>query len=139
MMTEAYGKTSSIPDPEAAGGLVRTHGTRPGLQSGLESGETGDRPATAISAPDSNIVPVMDNKTVNDVHRNSTEPTGLGSWLARLPKGVKQALPARLRWGTSKISYLALYRYADIWDLLVVATSALCAIAAGAALPLLSV
>ncbi|KAB5554574.1 P-loop containing nucleoside triphosphate hydrolase protein [Coniochaeta sp. 2T2.1] len=111
-MAEACGKTSSTPDPDAGGDLVRTHGARPDLPPGLESGEAGDRPAAATSRPGPNTVPVMDNKkAVDDVDRGMT----------------------------SKVSYLALYRYADIWDIVVVATSALCAIAAGAALPLLSV
>jgi ATP-binding cassette subfamily B (MDR/TAP) protein 1 len=53
--------------------------------------------------------------------------------------GTRPDLPPGPDSGTAKVSYLELYRYADIWDLVVVATSALCAIAAGAALPLLSV
>ena len=36
-------------------------------------------------------------------------------------------------------SYLALYRYADFWDCLLIGISAISAIAAGAVLPLLSV
>ncbi|KAK8036628.1 hypothetical protein PG994_015399 [Apiospora phragmitis] len=40
---------------------------------------------------------------------------------------------------SSPVSFLALYRYADGWDCLIIAVSALCAIAAGAALPLLSI
>ncbi|KAK6854957.1 ABC multidrug transporter Mdr1 [Apiospora arundinis] len=38
-----------------------------------------------------------------------------------------------------KVSFLALYRYSDGWDCLIIAVSVLCAIAAGAALPLLSI
>lgn len=128
-MAEAYGKTSRTPDPDAGGDLVRTDRTRPDLPPGLEAG---DRTTAAMSRPAPNILPIVDNKKVDDMERISTEPAGLGTSLARLPQGVKQALPA-------KVSYLALYRYADTWDLVVVATSAVCAIAAGAALPLLSV
>jgi hypothetical protein len=70
-----------------------------------------------------------------------------GSILAQ-SSGTRLDLPPAIELGeagdqpsatTSKVSYTALYRYADTWDLAVIAASALCSIAAGAALPLLSV
>lgn len=134
-MAEAYSKATSTPASEADHYIVRSRGTRPDLLPGFESGETDDQPAAATT--DSNTVSVTDNKELDDVQRISTQPAGLG--LARIPHGVKQTLQAQIQSETSKVSYIALYRYADTWDLIIVATSALCAIAGGAALPLLSV
>ncbi|KAK8085888.1 GTPase-activating protein [Apiospora hydei] len=56
-----------------------------------------------------------------------------------LSDSQKQILDAQLKSPEVKVSFLALYRYADGWDCLIIGVSVLCAIAAGAALPLLSV
>ncbi|TPX12963.1 uncharacterized protein E0L32_006608 [Thyridium curvatum] len=77
----------------------------------------------------------MENKKIEDVQHVSAEPQGLGTKLARL----KRAIDVQPQPAASKVSYLALYRYADKRDIIIIATSTLCAVAAGAALPLLSV
>ncbi|KAK7943982.1 ABC multidrug transporter Mdr1 [Apiospora aurea] len=58
---------------------------------------------------------------------------------AFLSAAQKQILDTQLDSPEVKVSFLALYRYADGWDCLIIAVSVLCAIAAGAALPLLSI
>ncbi|CAJ2499773.1 Uu.00g026260.m01.CDS01 [Anthostomella pinea] len=58
---------------------------------------------------------------------------------AHLPPEERGILRTQLDQPSVKVSFFSLYRYADFWDLLITATSALCAIAAGAALPLLSI
>lgn len=135
-MAEAYGKAS---DPEAGNHIVRRTRPRPDLTSGLGSSEADAQPADGTSTPDHNSVPGMDEKKIDHVQFTSTQPTSHGTKLACLPKGIKQALQTQLQSETSKVSYFALYRYADSWDLIIITISALCAIAAGAALPLLSV
>ena len=56
-----------------------------------------------------------------------------------LSEDQKLILTSQLDSPDVKVSFLALYRYADGWDYLIIAVSILCAVAAGAALPLLSV
>lgn len=58
---------------------------------------------------------------------------------AHLTGQERELLKAQLDSPSVKVSWFGLYRYADSWDLVVTAISLLCAIAAGAALPLLSV
>lgn len=58
---------------------------------------------------------------------------------AHLTEQEKQILKAQLDSPSVKVSWFGLYRYADSWDIAITAISILCAIAAGAALPLLSV
>ncbi|EHK21618.1 uncharacterized protein TRIVIDRAFT_192022 [Trichoderma virens Gv29-8] len=51
----------------------------------------------------------------------------------------KQIIKAQLDSPSVSVNYFTLYRYADVWDCLIITISALCAIAAGAILPLLSI
>lgn len=66
-------------------------------------------------------------------------PVAKTSATALLSDAQKQILNTQLASPEVQVSFLALYRYADGWDWLIIAVSVLCAIAAGAALPLLSV
>ncbi|KAF3056757.1 Leptomycin B resistance protein [Trichoderma lentiforme] len=61
------------------------------------------------------------------------------STLAGLKLDEAQIIKAQLDSPNVGVSYLMLYRYADVWDCLIITISALCAIAAGAILPLLSI
>lgn len=58
---------------------------------------------------------------------------------AHLPEHEKEILKRQLDAPKVKISFFGLYRYASKLDLLIIAISALCAIAAGAAMPLFTV
>lgn len=61
------------------------------------------------------------------------------STLAGLKLDETQIIKAQLDSPNVGVNYFTLYRYADVWDCLIITISALCAIAAGAILPLLSV
>ncbi len=58
---------------------------------------------------------------------------------AHLTEDERQVLETQLHSPTTQVSYLDLYRFADARDVTITIVSVLCAIAAGAALPLLSV
>lgn len=58
---------------------------------------------------------------------------------AHLPEHEKQILKKQLDAPEVKISFFGLYRYASKMDILILLGSAICAIAAGAALPLFTV
>jgi ATP-binding cassette subfamily B (MDR/TAP) protein 1 len=58
---------------------------------------------------------------------------------AHLPEHEKEILKKQLDAPHVKISFFGLYRYASRMDILVLVVSAICAIAAGAALPLFTV
>jgi ATP-binding cassette subfamily B (MDR/TAP) protein 1 len=56
-----------------------------------------------------------------------------------LSKAEERILKTQLDSPVTKVSYFSLYRYADKLDIFIAVTSALCSIASGASLPLLSV
>lgn len=58
---------------------------------------------------------------------------------AHLPQHEKDILNKQLDAPVAKISFFGLYRYASKMDILIMLVSAICAIAAGAALPLFTV
>jgi ATP-binding cassette subfamily B (MDR/TAP) protein 1 len=58
---------------------------------------------------------------------------------AHLPAHEKDILKRQLDAPPVKVSFFGLYRYASHMDILIIVVSALCAIAAGAALPLFTV
>lgn len=58
---------------------------------------------------------------------------------AHLPQHEKDILKKQLDSPNVKISFFGLYRYASHLDILILVVSAICAIAAGAALPLFTV
>ena len=58
---------------------------------------------------------------------------------AHLPEHEKQGLKRQLESPDVKASFATLYRYASRMDILIMLVSAICAIAAGAALPLFTV
>ncbi|KAL6811933.1 P-loop containing nucleoside triphosphate hydrolase protein [Trichoderma sp. SZMC 28015] len=61
------------------------------------------------------------------------------STLAGLKLDEAQIIKSQLDSPNVGVNYLMLYRYADVWDCLIITISAVCAIAAGAILPLLSI
>lgn len=58
---------------------------------------------------------------------------------AHLPEHEKRILKDQLDGPEVKASFVTLFRYASKWDILIMIVSAICAIAAGAALPLFTV
>lgn len=58
---------------------------------------------------------------------------------AHLPESEKAVLKKQLHAEESSVSFIALFRYASRMDMLIIFVSAICAIAAGAALPLFTV
>lgn len=62
-----------------------------------------------------------------------------GPAFASLERDEKQIIAVQLDSPSVGVNYFTLYRYADSWDCLIIAISAISAIAAGAILPLLSV
>lgn len=59
--------------------------------------------------------------------------------LAHLPDDEKQVLKKQLDSPSVSVTFFGLYRYADVWDYLILLISAICAIAGGAALPMFTV
>lgn len=59
--------------------------------------------------------------------------------LDRLPEHERQILKRQLDIPTVKVTYLTLYRYATTMDWVIIVISAICAIAAGAILPLMTI
>ncbi|TLD09645.1 hypothetical protein PspLS_11745 [Pyricularia sp. CBS 133598] len=66
-------------------------------------------------------------------------PIGEKQTPVNLSEDQKRILNTQLDSFTCDVSFLALYRFADVWDCLIIGVSVICAIAAGAASPLLSV
>jgi len=56
-----------------------------------------------------------------------------------LPPDEAEVLKRQVLTPTVKVGFITLYRYASTYDLLIMAVSAVCAIASGAALPLMTV
>jgi ATP-binding cassette subfamily B (MDR/TAP) protein 1 len=61
------------------------------------------------------------------------------SLFAHLPEHEKEILKRQLESPSVKVSFFILYRYASRTDILIMIVSAICSIAAGAALPLFTV
>lgn len=59
--------------------------------------------------------------------------------LAHLPEDEKQILKKQLDSPSVSGTFFGLYRYADVWDYLILLVSGICAIAGGAALPMFTV
>lgn len=88
----------------------------------------------------SGIAPKDDGK--DDGNKNASK-TALtlddDAIFAHLPEHEKEILKKQLDAPSVKISFFGLYRYASRMDLLILVVSAICAIVAGAALPLFTV
>lgn len=70
---------------------------------------------------------------VNDSGEEETDP------FAHLPENEREILKRQLDTPPANISYLSLYRYATKLEWVIIAVSSICAIAAGAVLPLMTV
>ncbi|KAJ4859449.1 ABC transporter transmembrane region domain-containing protein [Trichoderma breve] len=113
----------------------------PGKRDGESSGKAADADAT--------YPPVAGHEVLKS-RRDRNEETNNGalslsksphheSTLAGLKLDEAQIIKAQLDSPNVGVKYLMLYRYADVWDFLIITISAVCAIAAGAILPLLSI
>ncbi|KAJ5144195.1 uncharacterized protein N7515_002982 [Penicillium bovifimosum] len=72
-------------------------------------------------------------------HESTTVSTEEDALYAHLPAHEREILKRQLDAPTVSISFFGLYRYASSLDILIIVVSALCAIAAGAALPLFTI
>ncbi|KAE8351679.1 P-loop containing nucleoside triphosphate hydrolase protein [Aspergillus coremiiformis] len=95
------------------------------------------------SASDATIVPATDKE--QDCHPSSSNKSEQDgdhnddALYAHLPEHEKQILKKQLDSAEMKISFFTLFRYASRMDILIIVVSAICAIAAGAALPLFTI
>jgi ATP-binding cassette subfamily B (MDR/TAP) protein 1 len=108
-----------VPDEVMAGEQVSSTQEKPAEQN-YDSGST-----SSVTAKDNA------SKTALSVDDDAI--------FAHLPEHEKQVLKKQLDAPTVKISFFGLYRYASKMDILILLVSAICAIAAGAALPLFTV
>lgn len=108
-----------VPDEVTAGEQVSSTQEKPAEQN-YDSGST-----SSVTAKDNA------SKTALSVDDDAI--------FAHLPEHEKQVLKKQLDAPTVKISFFGLYRYASKMDILILLVSAICAIAAGAALPLFTV
>jgi len=113
----------------------------PGKRESKFSGKAADADATYRSvAGREGLKSRLDgNEETNDSVLALPESPHHESTLAGLKLDETQIIKAQLDSPNVGVNYFTLYRYADVWDCLIIAISALCAIAAGAILPLLSV
>ena len=115
----------------------------------------GSSPATAIdnekfisnSASGSTIAPPTGKEQVtrplsshkSDKDGDNNNDDNDDALYSHLPEHEKQILKNQLDADEVKVSFFALFRYASRMDILIMFISAICAIAAGAALPLFTV
>ncbi|KAH8129751.1 ATP-binding cassette, subfamily B (MDR/TAP), member 1 [Trichoderma asperellum] len=113
----------------------------PGKRESKFSGKAADADATYRSvAGREGLKSRLDgNEETNDSVLALPESPHHESTLAGLKLDETQIIKAQLDSPNVGVNYFTLYRYADVWDCLIIAISALCAIAAGAILPLLSI
>lgn len=117
------------------------------LEKAAEDGpivsETKQEPyAQTHSATSSTVTPDSANKEPNSKPTPGIQVTGQSdedALYAHLPEHEKQVLKNQLNGPDVKASFGILYRYASTMDTLIMIVSAICAIAAGAALPLFTV
>lgn len=111
----------------------------------------GSPPATAIeseksvshSASDSTITPPTAKQQGSRPSSSNKSDRGNDNdddaLYSHLPEHEKQILKKQIDADEVKVSFFALFRYASRMDILIMFISAICAIAAGAALPLFTV
>ena len=75
---------------------------------------------------DSKIIKIRDEKAGDEA-------------LAHLPQHEKEIIKRQIDIPTVLVTFKTLYRYATTWDLVIIAVSTICAILAGAAMPLMTV
>lgn len=66
-------------------------------------------------------------------------PGDMDQLLSHLPEDEKRILKLQLHEPKVTASFATLYRYATMWDIVIMIVSAICSIAAGAAMPLFTV
>ncbi|KAL2825583.1 P-loop containing nucleoside triphosphate hydrolase protein [Aspergillus cavernicola] len=92
------------------------------------------------SATSSTAIPADKDQTPKSSSSNNAIPVNdVDALLAHLPEEERQILKTQLEEQKVNISFFGLWRYASRMDALVLVVSALCAIAAGAALPLFTI
>ena len=91
----------------------------------------GTSSADAAATTEKNITK-LDSRLINAPENDNDD-------LSRLPEHEQAIIKRQLEVPPVKVTFTSLYRYATKKDLIIIAISALCAIAAGAAVPLMTV
>ncbi|KAL9112835.1 MAG: hypothetical protein Q9227_002912 [Pyrenula ochraceoflavens] len=97
-----------------------------GLNRSSSSSQSSSEEEKDLKKYDSEIVKIRDTPEGDEA-------------FAHLPDHEKNVLKKQLDSPTVQVSYKTLYRYATTWDMIIVVVSSISAIAAGAALPLMTV
>jgi ATP-binding cassette subfamily B (MDR/TAP) protein 1 len=105
-------------------------------RSTSSSGADNEKPHDQHSLSDTTMAPPDGKK--KDHHEKAVDLSE-DSLFAHLPVHEKEILKQQLEAPSVKVSFFILYRYASRTDILIMVVSAICAIAAGAALPLFTV
>lgn len=107
---------------------------RGSLHSSSGHSPSSDGHDAAIDAEKEHALSKLDSKLVNvGVSDPSTDP------FAHLPQHERDIVHRQLNVPEVKVTYATLYRYASTQDLLITALSAVCSIAGGAMMPLMTV
>lgn len=96
--------------------------------------ETGAASSSSQSVSEDDHLRKLDSKIVKA--RDAPEGDAV---LAHLPEHERVVLKRQLDVPEVKVSFITLFRYASLWDLVIFYIACLCSIAAGAALPLMTV
>lgn len=120
---EVEKKLSNEPDAANQGTTVK-HEKSP--LSSSSSGNTSPEPKDEVEKLDSRIIKVADVKEGEEA-------------LSHLPDHEKKVIQKQLDVPVVKVNYRTLYRYATTWDLIIVAISAVMAVAGGAVMPLMTI
>jgi ATP-binding cassette subfamily B (MDR/TAP) protein 1 len=105
-------------------------------RSTSSSGADNEKPHDQHSLSDTTMAPPDGKK--KDHHEKAVDLSE-DSLFAHLPEHEKEILKQQLEAPSVKVSFFILYRYASRSDILIMVVSAICAIAAGAALPLFTI
>ncbi|KAL4865464.1 hypothetical protein BDV12DRAFT_174570 [Aspergillus spectabilis] len=96
--------------------------------------------STDISAPSSSTeTPTDKDQRPKSSSSNALSVNDVDALLAHLPEEERQVVKMQLEEQKANISFFGLWRYATRMDILILVISALCAIAAGAAMPLFTI
>ncbi|KAF2404519.1 ATP-binding cassette transporter ABC4 [Trichodelitschia bisporula] len=85
------------------------------------------------AADKENALTKLDSKVVSIGDQEEADP------FAHLPAHEKEILKKQIHTPDVKVGYFTLYRYATKWDIVIFVVSCICTIAAGAAMPLMTV
>ncbi|KAJ5888946.1 hypothetical protein N7495_008987, partial [Penicillium taxi] len=111
-------------------------------EEGVVSVEKTTENVVAPDPPDEKSHPSFDSgSTLDHAKDESKAPISIDedALYAHLPEHEKEILKRQLDSPPVKVSFLGLYRYASRMDILILVVSAICAAAAGAALPLFTI